>query len=177
MKQASERSAAKKNVRSTRQQCHRHFWKYARDILDDDQASKVVPKFTENNAEQFFRSCYESFPYQFEQPPWMPESPLPKYQLELSPKSTDELLYAIKRAKSVLCPYPFQVSYKILKKCPSLHEAILDSILAETKILMQWKTAVIKLIGNSSAIQDPSNFRPIALTPTMSKLFSTIMKD
>ena len=43
---------------------------------------------------------------------------------------------------------------------------------------MQWKVAAIKLIGKSSAEDDPttpSNFRPIALTPCIGKLFTTIL--
>ena len=43
-----------------------------------------------------------------------------------------------------------------------------------------WKVAAVKLIPKGAASQDPSspvNFRPIALTPTISKLFSGILKD
>ena len=45
---------------------------------------------------------------------------------------------------------------------------------------MSWKMAVVKLLGKSAANDDPqspSNFRPIALTPVISKLFSGILKD
>ena len=43
-----------------------------------------------------------------------------------------------------------------------------------------WKVAAVKLIPKSSAKEDPSspgNFRPIALTPAVSKLLSGILKD
>ena len=43
-----------------------------------------------------------------------------------------------------------------------------------------WKHAHVKLIGNPSATSDPSsptNFRPIALTPCVGKLFSTIIRN
>ena len=43
-----------------------------------------------------------------------------------------------------------------------------------------WKNAVFKLVGKSAANDDPKSspdFRPIALTPAVSKLFSGILKD
>ena len=43
-----------------------------------------------------------------------------------------------------------------------------------------WKMGVIRLISKSAAIQDPhllSNFRPIALTSCVGKLFTTLMKN
>ena len=45
---------------------------------------------------------------------------------------------------------------------------------------LQWKTAAVKLIGKLSATEDPcssSNFQLIALTPTIRKIFTTIMKQ
>ena len=42
----------------------------------------------------------------------------------------------------------------------------------------QWKTAAIKLIAKVSAVEDasnPSNFRPIALTPCIGKVFITLL--
>ena len=50
----------------------------------------------------------------------------------------------------------------------------------EGRIPSAWKVAGVKLIPKSSAGDDPSapgNFRPIALTPTIAKLLSGILKD
>lgn len=50
----------------------------------------------------------------------------------------------------------------------------------EGTIPSAWKAAAVKLIPKSSAEEDPSapgNFRPIALTPAVSKLFTGILKD
>ena len=50
----------------------------------------------------------------------------------------------------------------------------------EGSVPSAWKVAAVKLIPKSSAKEDPSspnNFRPIALTPTVSKLLSGILKD
>ena len=50
----------------------------------------------------------------------------------------------------------------------------------EGTVPSDWKAAAVKLIPKSSAQEDPSspgNFRPIALTPAVSKLLSGILKD
>ena len=71
----------------------------------------------------------------------------------------------------------------MFKKCPSLVPALLDlfnTIITERAIPSNWKAAVFRLIGKSAAVEDshsPSNFRAIALTPAISKLFSGILKD
>lgn len=44
----------------------------------------------------------------------------------------------------------------------------------------EWKLAAIKLVGKSSAVEDPTtpaNFHPIALTSCVGKLFTTILKN
>ena len=71
----------------------------------------------------------------------------------------------------------------IFKRCPSLRMALVDLFnycWAQPEIPSQWKFAVIKLIGKSSAADDPtspSNFRPIALTSCVGKLFTTILRN
>ena len=70
-----------------------------------------------------------------------------------------------------------------MKKCPSIVSALLDlftTCWSLRSVPPQWKTAAVKLIGKTSAIDDPSspnNFRPIALTPTVGKIFTTILKQ
>ena len=64
-----------------------------------------------------------------------------------------------------------RVGYIIFKKCPSL-------LLALVKLFNT--CCAIKLIPKSSASGDntnPANFRPIALTPCVGKLFSTLLRN
>ena len=76
-----------------------------------------------------------------------------------------------------------QISYLIFKRCPSLHPALLDlfnRVIMEGSVPLSWKVAVIRLIPKSSAKDDPAsqgNLRPIALTSTISKLLSGILKN
>ena len=71
----------------------------------------------------------------------------------------------------------------VYKRCPSLWPALLDlfnSCWSCQSIPQLWKKAVIKLIPKGTTLDncsDMSNFRPIAVTPTVGKLYTNIIKD
>ena len=116
----------------------------------------------------------------------MPTAPSPNPGTEFVTDKirADEIFTAIKRSRSSSVPSPFdQVSYLIFKRCPSLQIALLDLFNAswsQSVIPAQWKLAAIKLIAKSSQIDEPtssSNFRPIALTSCIGKLFTSILRN
>ena len=93
-------------------------------------------------------------------------------------------LTVMKRARSSSAPAPFdQIPYQVFKRCPFLTRALLSLFQccwSTSTIPTSWKLAGIELIGKSSALDDPrepSNFRPIALTSCVGKLFTTILKN
>ena len=119
-------------------------------------------------------------------PSWMPlpHTPLPGCTMQMSPVTHEELAQVIKKSRSSSAPSPFdRISYTIFKKCPSLQPALLNlfnRVIMEGSIPSAWKEAAIKLIPKGSAKENPaspSSFRPIALTPAVSKLLSSILKD
>ena len=98
--------------------------------------------------------------------------------------SLDEIFQAIKKVRRSSAPSPFdQISYSIICNCPALVPALLNlynQCWKRSEVPSLWKVASIQLIPKKSAQEDssnPANFRPIALTPCISKLFSTIMKN
>ena len=104
--------------------------------------------------------------------------------MDMHPVSEKELAQVIKRSKPSSTPSPMdRISYLIFKRCPSLCPALLDlfnRVIMEGSVPSSWKVAVIRLIPKSSAKDDPAspgNFRPIALTSTISKLLSGILKN
>ena len=114
----------------------------------------------------------------------MPSPQLPSHSMECSLFTYEEIQRAIRKTKSTSAPSPFdQIGYQIFKKCPVLLPALADLFNAcwmQSTIPQQWKCAAIKLIGKASATSDatkPSNFRPIALTPCIGKLFTTILRN
>ena len=184
LKRKSKQAGEYASTRRARQQCHRHFWRFARDLLDENQASQVDPQFSEEQACEFFTNTYKSQPCGFEQPSWMPSANPPSTPFDDDPISLAEIQAVIKRSTSASTPSPFdQIPYQIFKRCPSLSEALLDlfqSCWSTSIAPSSWKVAGIKLIGKASAVEhpeSPSNFRPIALTSCVGKLFTTILKN
>ena len=184
LKRKSNQSHQSKTARAARQQCHKHFWNFAREQLDDSTASKATPEFSEEEAFQFFHSTYQSTPRSFEKPTWMPTPKLPTTEFEGDLILPEEVQRVINRSKSSSSPSPFdQIPYQIFKRCPSLNQALVDLFnccWTTSSVPAAWKTAAIKLIGKSSASEDPtvpSNFKPIALTSCIGKLFTTVLKN
>ena len=106
----------------------------------------------------------------------LPTSPFPEI-------ATEELHQAIKRCKASSTPSPIdQMHYRIFKNCPSLMPALLhlfNTCWSTLTVPSQWKVGVLHLLGKPAAKLDPSlpsNFRPIALTSCVGKLYTAILK-
>ena len=184
LKKRSKQESETRSAKTAREHCHKHFWKFTRELLDDSAASKVMPDFSEDEAFHFFSDTYSSTPKEFEKPDWMPTPKPPSVEFEVDLIVPEEVRIVIKRSKSGSSPSPFdQIPYQIFKRCPSLVPALVDLFnccWTTATIPSAWKTAAIKLIGKSAATEDattPSNFRPIALTSCTGKLFTTILKN
>ena len=109
---------------------------------------------------------------------------VPSVAFDEDPLSLDELVLTIRKCKVNSAPSPLdQVTYLVFKCCPSLVPALLDLFVEcwhSQTVLSSWKSAVIRLIPKAAVAVDsdqPSNFRPIALTSCVGKLFTTIMKN
>lgn len=67
LKKKAGQAAGEATAKRARQWCHRHFWKYAKNLLDEDQASQVEPQFSKEQAHQFFTNTYKSEPHKSRQ--------------------------------------------------------------------------------------------------------------
>ena len=185
LKRASGHKEKELEATEARKCCHQDFWSFSKQLFDGSSSSNISLGFSALTAQEFFKEQFSSQALDFAQPDWMPSPTSPRFTMaHLVPISGDELSAAIKRSRSSSAPSPLdQISYRIFKSCPSLKPALLDlfnSILLEGVIPRGWKNSVFKLVGKSAANDDPkspSNFRPIALTPAVSKLFTGILKD
>ena len=185
LKRQTEGRVKETEARMARKECHSHFWRFAKSLLDNEKASSISPAFSPLEAHNFFTDQYSAQPHDYSSPVWMPSPPSPQHTMSsVVPVSQEELVAAIKRSRSASASSPLdQIPYQVFKKCSSLVPALLDlfnTILTEGVIPTSWKVAVFRLIGKSAASEDPhcpQNFRPIALTPAISKLLSGILKD
>ena len=177
------KSKCKLEALKARRECSKAFWWYAAKVLDGERES-VVPAFGSHRAEEFFREVYSAGAKCVSQPQWLPSPPSPSVGLNTDEISVAEISLAIKRSKSQSSASPLDgISYLILKKFPSLVPALFhlfNSCWSTATVPKAWKQAVVRLIPKVSASDcpdDPVNFRPIALTPCVGKLFSSILKN
>ena len=167
-----------------RRECARRFHSFAKEVLDGDGArGEIEPTFDADTAHNFFQEVYSSEPREFQQPQWLPTTLPPVHPFDESPVSMMELEQVIKRVRVRSSPSPLdQVTYKVIRRCPSLWPALLhlyNMCWEQHRVPLIWKQGVICLIPKSAAKEAshiPSNFRPIALTSCVGKLFSTILK-
>ena len=180
-----ERTAqSQRSKKQQRKECYRNLHKFARKILDDDNYTSVQPSFSKPEAQSFFTDVYSTTPKSFTRPLWMPEPPLPTVPMVTSEFTEEEVRHIILKSKSASTPSPAdQVPYVVLKKCPSLIPALLhifNSCWGLQRVPEAWKVGVIRLLGKKKAEDDPSkpnNFRPIALTSCIGKVFTSLLKQ
>ena len=172
-----------RDVKTARERCHKDFRRCAREVLDGGLGQEA-PTFGEEAATAFLAEVYHCDPRNFAQPEWMPTPSLPEVEFDCSPFTEDEVVRIIKRMKAQSAPSPFdRIGYVIFKRCPSLLPALVQLFnicWAQSTIPGEWKCAAIKLIPKGSASEDttnPANFRPIALTPCIGKLFTTLLRN
>ena len=166
-----------------RRECSRAFWRYAAKVLDGEDEN-IVPDFDVRQAEEFFTRVYAAEPQVFSHPDWLPSPSSPSIAFNTDPISTDEIIHVIKNTKSRSSANPLdRISYKILKRCPSLIPALsnlYNLCWISSSVPQAWKQAVVRLIPKHSAAacpSDPANFRPIALTSCIGKVFTSILKN
>ena len=178
-----KRKERTRTMHQQRRDCHRNFWRFANTLFNDDSCSHVEPDFDEKTADSFFKKTYEPKAATFERPPWMKPSQPPSTPLPTDNISSDELQEVLKKCRSSSTPSPAdQISYSVLKHCPSLIPALLrlyNLCWATKQVPSQWNVGVIQILGKSAADKDPSspsNFRPIALTSCVGKVYTSILK-
>ena len=183
LKQASNSRLASREDRAARAGCYKHFGSFVKEVLDGN-SQQINPGFSGDSAHQYLLEVYHSCPQIFVQPQWMPAPPCPRVEMDCSSFSGNEVSQVVKKMKSTSAPSPFdRVGYIILKKYPALIPLLIhlfNICWAQSTLPREWKSAAIKLIAKNSATEDPNNpanFRPITLTPCISKIFTTLLRN
>ena len=89
-----------------------------------------------------------------------------------------DVAHVLKNANKKSSPGPDGIPYGILSQLPSTHHilaTLFNKILVTGAAPLSWGESIIKLIHKKSTTQDPSNFRPIALSNTIGKTFHLIL--
>ena len=181
--QEAKKEEKRRSRLSERRACHKNFWQYAKSVLDEDGHTNIPPTFTRETAEGHFKSTYSATAKSFSQPSWMPDVPIPSVPFVEEAITSEEVQQVIRKCKASSTPSPVdQMPYRVFKNCPSLLPALLclfNTCWSTSSVPSQWKVGVLRLLGKEAAKTDPSvpnNFRPIALTSCVGKLYTSVLK-
>ena len=134
------------------------------------------PAFTSDAGFDYFSKLYAE-PSRADPVSAMPEMKTvdpPSFLLSEAPPTAKEILNAIKSKSNGAAPGLDGLSYVPYKRCPCLLPVLVQlfaKIWSCKEIPSDWATACIQLLAKSEKTSDPAEFRPIALTNTVGKIF------
>jgi hypothetical protein len=102
----------------------------------------------------------------------------PSFLLSEAPPTAKEILNAIKSKSNGAAPGLDGLSYVPYKRCPCLLPVLVQlfaKIWSSKEIPSDWATACIQLLAKTDKTSDPAEFRPIALTNTVGKIFFSVI--
>ena len=138
------------------------------------------PTFPKETAESYFAGMYHDRNRSDDFTPLegMVRPELPKHAFDIRPPTLSELRRGMKQKRNGAAPGLNGLSYVIYKKCPSilrtLHR-IFRQIYKTKDIPESWASAFVVLLQKSDDLSLPEEFRPIAITNTVGKLFFSII--
>ena len=164
---------------------HKNRWEYSKSVVKGTFGKEnLLPEFTKEEADNFYPKSY-SVPkdLDYEKIHWFPfisanptnEDFKPFDMSVIRPRDVKNVL---KNANQKSSPGPDGIPYGILTKLPCTHH-ILASLF--NKVLMygapptSWSESIINLIHKKSSTKDPRNFRMIALSNTLGKVFHLLL--
>ena len=182
---AEQRSVDSTRSRQERKQCAKDLHRFAKKVLDNGGGQhSIAPAFDASTARNYFHDIFREEHREFQQQEWLPEAPSPSHPFDDSPFTLEELKVVIKKTRAKSSPSPFdQITYLVFRQCPSLAPALLslfNMCWEQHHVPKPWKQGVIRLIPKTAAATDPhlpANFRPIALTSCVGKVFTTMLKN
>ena len=153
-------------------------YKYGRKVFSSK--SSEAPTFTKEEAETFFpdrfsdpdRSyCYSDFSE-------LPPTPSVDFHVSTSPPTFDQFSQVLRSRRNSSAPGPNGIPNTVWKRCPCLHRplySIMRRAWSCKSIPTSWQCAAIRLFHKSGPTDDPTNFRPIALSNCDGKLFFALV--
>jgi hypothetical protein len=174
------KKAEEKRCQSFSEKCFRQNpWKYTVSMFSQVQKS-CPPTFTKEVAEQYFPSTYTDSdrPHLYLPLPNMKRPAAPAVAFLMEPPSTKEIQEAVKKKRNAAVPGLNGVPYLPYKKCEVLQtclHTIFKKVWKSGEIPPSWAEAYIVLLSKSERLEDPGEFRPIAITNTSGKIFFSIM--
>jgi hypothetical protein len=138
------------------------------------------PSFSKDTAEQYFGKTYRDANRDHVYTPLegMSRPDVPRFPFLNKPPSYGEVCRSVRPKRNKAAPGMNALSYVPYKKCKSIisiiHKICLK-VWASQDIPDDWAVAYIVLLQKSDDLSSPSEFRPIAITNTVGKIFFSII--
>ena len=145
-----------------------------------EKKSGGEPEFPQEKGFEYFSNLYRDEKRHEAVDP-LPEmkSPSPPSRLfSQKPPSQKEIEDAIHRKRNGAAPGLDGITYVPYKRCPALLPVLVklfEKIWQTNDVPSNWAAASIQLLAKSDKLTEPAEFRPIALTNTIGKVFFAVI--
>ena len=168
-------------IKEQERQYKRNFHKYAKDVTKGIYGkTKIAPTFTKSTADQTYTEKYShDLPVDITKLEWFPNVIEPEVPYDLSPYTAEDILKALKTKNQTSAPGDDQILYAYLTNLPSIHPLLATMFTAirdSGEAPKAWGLSNIILIPKGDDIDqnNPADFRMIALTSNVAKLYHTL---
>lgn len=156
-------------------------FKFAKELFKGKQANGV-PTFSGDEAKEYFCSTYRdtdrNSPYSAL--PDQPRPPFPSSLFRQDAPTLKELNRCVSKKRNKAAPGFNSLTYVPYKKCPAIMRYVykIGVKIWNCEIIPDdWAEAFIILLAKSSHLDQCSEFRPIAITCTVGKIFFSVLSD
>ena len=164
---------------------HDNFWEFSRRTCQGniDEPQKK-PTFDVKTANAYYPRLYSTVPvFNTDHLNWFPYLPVPAspVSFNMSPVKPKDIKQLLSHKKSNSAPGPDGLTYGVLRHLPSTHHflaTLYSRILLTSPVPPPtWQTSNVTLIHKRNETSVPNNFRMIALTSVIGKLFHQIISN
>ena len=159
------------------------FWSFAKKaVVGRVGREEEKANFSRETANEFFTSRYSTpVPLAAEAVAWFPSIPIPETPFDATAIRPRDVRGILQRKKSTSAPGEDGILNGHLKHLDATH-IFLATLFSKTLLHSPepwegWSQSNIALIHKAGDTMDPKNFRPIALTSTVGKLFHQLLAD
>ena len=178
------KSDASNKLRDNEKQFRTNFWQFSKKACKGTLNEKPKkPTFSKEIADEFYPNTYSYAP-QFNHAslnwfPYLsvPAEPTPFDHSPFKPKHIKDILSS---KKSTSAPGPDGLTYGLLKKLPSSHHflaTLYNKLMLHPKPSTWWQQSNVTLIHKRNDPGEPKNFRMIALTSVIAKLYHQLLSN
>ena len=141
-----------------------------------------VPSFSKEAAQDYFAKTYQDTErdHCYDPPDGLARPALPSSVFSCRCPTLAELRRSAMKKRNRASPGSNGLPYVIYKKCPSILELlhrIVQQVWKCQVVPRQWASAWITLLSKSEVLDQPSEFRPIAIAATAGKIFFSVVSE